>query len=393
MDVKATLPGVDVVSALPTAIARDVVSLRGAATYRLDVGARSDVVLRAGGGFEPSMLSTAQQGVTNLVDGDKLLLGLGATLALRGVIPATLRFGAGANVQRVFGYAQDKRLCAAATCPPDSVGADNPGAPRLAGQGAFWSMALGIGGGAVRAAVGALLATLLLAGPARADAPGLFGFGARSAGLARAGVADDDAGAAAREDAALAATPGLRVRLGYGLRRAGARRERARTRACRVRRRSRRAVRRPRGPRRRRRASRSALHLPDAYLASIGFRPATEPQFVLYEAPLQRTSSTWWRRCGSAPCRWEAAPRWGSVGGDGTHFDLGQDARGTRADGDVDVEALPYRLAPVAGARRSRPRRAWAPRSAARWRSTSASTTQPSSPSPTTRSTAPPPCW
>ncbi len=145
VSVKATLPGVNVVSALPTAIARDVVSLRAAGTYRADVGPRADVVLRAGAGFEPSMLSSAQQGVTNLVDGDKLLLGLGATLELRSVIPATLRFGAGASVQRVFSYEQDKRLCGAATCPPDTASADNPGAPRLSGGGAFWSMALGIG--------------------------------------------------------------------------------------------------------------------------------------------------------------------------------------------------------------------------------------------------------
>ena len=143
--VKATLPGVNLLSALPTGVARDVVSLRGAGTYRIDVGRRSDLLLRAGAGFEPSMLQSAQQGVTNLVDGDKLLLGLGASLTLRSVIPATLRLGAGASVQRVFPYAQDKRLCTTAACPPDTVDADNPGAPRLTGQGAFWSMALGIG--------------------------------------------------------------------------------------------------------------------------------------------------------------------------------------------------------------------------------------------------------
>jgi hypothetical protein len=143
--VKATLPGVNVVSSLPTSVARDVVSLRGAVTYRAGVGPRSEVVLRAGGGFEPSMLRSDQQGVTNLVDGDKLLAGLGATLVLRGVLPATLRFGAGAEVQRVFPYGQDKRLCPGLPCPPDTVTADNRGYPRLSGQGTFWSMALGIG--------------------------------------------------------------------------------------------------------------------------------------------------------------------------------------------------------------------------------------------------------
>jgi hypothetical protein len=132
-----------------------VVSLRAAATYGVSVGARSEIVLRAGAGFEPSILQSAQQGVTNLVDGDKLLGGLGATLALHGVGPTTLRFGAGASVTRVFPYGQDKRVCAAAPCPPATVagpdaahpaeGVDNPGYPRLSGQGAFVSLALGVG--------------------------------------------------------------------------------------------------------------------------------------------------------------------------------------------------------------------------------------------------------
>lgn len=155
VQVRATLPGVDVSSVLPTNPARDVVGLRGAGTYRFDVGAKSDLVLRAGLGFEPSMLKSIQQGNTNLLDGDKLLIGLGASFALRGVLPFTLRFSAGGNVQRVFPYAQEKRACAVAPCPADTVsgpdaarpseGIDNPGFPKLTGQGAFWSAALGVG--------------------------------------------------------------------------------------------------------------------------------------------------------------------------------------------------------------------------------------------------------
>jgi hypothetical protein len=153
--VTAMLPGVNAVSVLPAKPARDVVSVRGAGTYRLDVGAQSELVLRAGAGFEPSMLSTFQQGTTNLLDGAKILGGLGASLALRGLLPATLRFGAGASVQGVLPYAQDKRVCAAAPCPADTVagpsatdpshGITNPGYPRLAGGGAFVSMSLGVG--------------------------------------------------------------------------------------------------------------------------------------------------------------------------------------------------------------------------------------------------------
>jgi hypothetical protein len=155
VSVQATLPGVNVLSTLPARVARDVVSLRGAATYRLGVGASSEVVLRAGAGVEPSMLLSAQQGVTNLLDGDKLMGGLGATLSIHGLGKATLHIGAGVNATRVFPYAQDKRVCQAAPCPPATVagpdlnhpaqGVNNPGYPRLTGQGAFLSMALGIG--------------------------------------------------------------------------------------------------------------------------------------------------------------------------------------------------------------------------------------------------------
>lgn len=154
MQVHATFPGVDIRSALPTSPARDVVSLRAAGTYRFDVG-RSTVVLRAGAGFEPSMLKGERQGTTNLVDGDKLFVGLGATVALRGVLPFTLRVAAGANVQGVFPFGQDKRACQAAPCGADTVagpdatrpaqGIDDPGWPRLEGGGAFTSVAVGLG--------------------------------------------------------------------------------------------------------------------------------------------------------------------------------------------------------------------------------------------------------
>jgi hypothetical protein len=153
--VKATLPGVNLLSALPTKIARDVVSLRAAGSYRIGVGAQSQLVLRAGTGFEPSMLTNYRQGVTNLVDGHKLLGGLGASFALRGVLPVALRFGAGANVTRVFPYSQEKRVCTVVPCALDTVsgsdandpgkGITNPGYPKLEGQGAFWSVSAGVG--------------------------------------------------------------------------------------------------------------------------------------------------------------------------------------------------------------------------------------------------------
>ncbi|APR82026.1 Hypothetical protein A7982_07375 [Minicystis rosea] len=153
--VHATLPGVDAVSALPAYPAKDVVSLRGAGTIRFDVGAQSDLVLRAGLGFEPTMLQNRRQGTTNLVDGDKLLAGLGASFTLRGVLPVALRLSVGGNLQRVFPSAQDKVVCRTNPCPADTVsgpdatrpaeGITNPGYPTLTGGGSFWSMSAGVG--------------------------------------------------------------------------------------------------------------------------------------------------------------------------------------------------------------------------------------------------------
>lgn len=193
--------------------------------------------------------------------------------------------------------------------------------------------------------------SLLTSSAARADTPSLFGFGARAAGMARAGVANDDAGAAARENPALASTPGLRVRLGYGYGALALQFDGKDTGLA--------------------RASgldmaaqygahvghgvelglALALHLPDPYLAKVGFRPATEPQFPLYEAPLQRTSFDIAVAARYGPLYVGGGVAAGlSVGGDGTRFTIAQDPHGTNADGAVDV-SLPYRVAPIFGAR------------------------------------------
>lgn len=153
--VRATLPGVDVASIVPTSPARDVVSLRGAATFRLDTGPRSDLTLRAGLGFEPSMMKRPQTGITNLVDGNKVLAGLGASLSVRGVLPLQFHLSLGGSVQGVLSAAREKQVCTAAPCSVDTVsgpdaarpaeGIDNPGYPSLSGKGAFWSLAFGVG--------------------------------------------------------------------------------------------------------------------------------------------------------------------------------------------------------------------------------------------------------
>jgi hypothetical protein len=198
--------------------------------------------------------------------------------------------------------------------------------------------------------VGFALAALLIAANARADAPSMFGFGARAAGLARSGLASDDVGAAARENPALASSPGLRVRLGYGYASMGLTFDGADA-----------GVPHASGvdlaaqygaaAGRFELGVALALHVPDPYLAKLSFRPPTEPQFVLYEAPLQRTTFDLVVAARYGPLSFGGGVTAGlSIGGDGARFSLGQDAHGTGADGDVDVR-LPYRFAPVFGAR------------------------------------------
>ncbi len=156
--VRASLPGLDIASKLPEGIARDVVSVRAAASYRigLGIGAGAELVLRAGAGAEPSMLKGQAQGRTNLLDGDKILGGLGASLVLHDVLSVrAIRVGVGLGTQVVLATSQAKRACTALPCPADtvagpdatdpSVGITNPGFPRLDGGGAFRAGSLGIG--------------------------------------------------------------------------------------------------------------------------------------------------------------------------------------------------------------------------------------------------------
>jgi hypothetical protein len=154
--VHASLPGLDIASKLPEGIARDVVSVRAAAAYTRSIGAGAELVLRAGAGGEPSMLKGAAQGRANLLDGDKILGGLGAQLVLHDVLSVrTIRAGVGLGTQVVLATSATKRACFATPCAADTVagpdatnpsaGITNPGFPRLEGGGAFWSGSLGIG--------------------------------------------------------------------------------------------------------------------------------------------------------------------------------------------------------------------------------------------------------
>jgi opacity protein-like surface antigen len=189
------------------------------------------------------------------------------------------------------------------------------------------------------------------AAPAAATIPGTFGHGPRSAGLAQSDVADGDASNAGEQNPALAASPGLRLRLGYSY---GALSLELDDREI--------------GPstvsgidmalQYGRELGRDVVlglalegHVPDRHIARVAFRPATEPQFVRYEASLARTSLDT-----VAALAWRGFSIGGGVSatldvaGEGTDFTLGQDGSGTYADAATDVE-LPYRLAPLVGAR------------------------------------------
>ena len=200
-------------------------------------------------------------------------------------------------------------------------------------------------------AVAASLALGFASGGARADAAMVFGQGARSGGLARADTAGGGAADAPRVNAALAAEAGTRLRMGYGCASLGLDfngRDLGVARVSGV----------DLAVQGGGRVGKSvtigaalAIHLPDPYLAAIAFRPATEPQFLLYEAPLQRTTVDVAAAVRVGPLAIGGGVAAGlGVGGTGTRFVLGQDGGGTFADAGLDV-ALPYRFAPLFGVR------------------------------------------
>lgn len=195
----------------------------------------------------------------------------------------------------------------------------------------------------------ALPAGLAAAADARAAAPDVFGPGARSAGLALADAADPDPAAAAHRNPAAAAAPGARLSLGYrysviGLsldgRDAGVEDSSGLDLGAQL----------GKGF-----AGGGAAglgisaHLPDRHLARVAFRPGSEPQFVRYEAALQRVSADVVLAARLGPLAVGAGIGLGlDVGGEGVDVTLGQDARGTYADAVADV-TLPYRITPLAG--------------------------------------------
>jgi len=190
---------------------------------------------------------------------------------------------------------------------------------------------------------------LLCEKPAEATAPAVFGHGARSEALARADVADADVTSAPVQNAAFAAAPGFRFRLGYGHGFMGLRvddQDAGVADVGGVDLATQMGFRLPASF-----AVGFALnaHFPDTQIAKLSFRPGTEPQFVRYESVLQRATIDLALAVQRKPFSFGIGASLAlDMGGAGTRFDLGQDAQGTYADAATDL-SLTYRAAPIVG--------------------------------------------
>ncbi len=207
------------------------------------------------------------------------------------------------------------------------------------------------------------LACFALASRARASDDALFGRGARSGALAASDVADAEPTVAAFAGPTRAAAPGLRAQLGYRL---------AHTRLTLADAPARLADHRgvdldlQLG----RRAgvldvgAAASMHLPDRGVASLAFRPRSEPVWLRWDAGRERASFD--GVVAVAHRAWGVAVAVGasvtaSSEGRGADLVLPQDERGPHADGAADVE-LRYRVAPILAASWTRERVALAAR-------------------------------
>lgn len=193
------------------------------------------------------------------------------------------------------------------------------------------------------------LAMFCAATKAHADTSTFFGAGARTTALVRADVADSDPTTAPLQNAARAALPGTRFRLGYMHGFLDLRIDGRTT-----------PLRDVTGidaaaqlgfqlPARFSAGVALAAHMPNAAIAQIAFRPGTEPQFFRYESVLQRATFDVALGVRKGPFGIGVGAALAmDMGGTGTAFTLGQDARGTYADAASDIR-LDYRIAPIVG--------------------------------------------
>lgn len=156
LGIDTTVSALSLSSHAPDGLVQDTWSLRGAARWWVSRSANREIRLSAGLGYETSMLDQgAQQGRTNFIDGDKLLVGVGATARFPGFVGRALRLSLGAQLQRIAPTDRAKIPCTSVPCPPDTVvgpdtdrpdeGINNPGYPSLSGSGGVIVMSAGVG--------------------------------------------------------------------------------------------------------------------------------------------------------------------------------------------------------------------------------------------------------
>jgi long-chain fatty acid transport protein len=142
---------------------QDIVTVRAGLEWQVAGVTAAQVVLRAGAGYEPSPVPD-QPGVTNLVDGDKLILAGGAGVVLSRLLPLPVRIDAHLMAHRVSDRTYVKRVfpIGDTSCPlanpvcglhdevrdnpstPASLGTQisNVGYPSLSGGGTVWQAGL-----------------------------------------------------------------------------------------------------------------------------------------------------------------------------------------------------------------------------------------------------------
>ena len=141
----------------PTLTYRDTGSVRLGVEGTRDLGHGLNLALRAGYAFESSPIPAFQPGETNLLDGPKHLLTVGAGIAIA-VGKATIRIDVQGQIQIVLPVTLVKRIVAAGGDPAaglhDEVQDDprrqgtlgvqisNPGYPSIRGAGFVWASGL-----------------------------------------------------------------------------------------------------------------------------------------------------------------------------------------------------------------------------------------------------------
>lgn len=193
-------------------------------------------------------------------------------------------------------------------------------------------------------------ATLALCTAAAAAPTTTFGAGPRDEALMRSAAAEGDPTDAASENPAFAAREGSHLRLGYGAaglflrvddRDAGVSPVTGLDLGAHIGRKLTPSLWAGLG---------LAIHRPDQEIARITFRPATEPQFVLYEAALQRLTFDLAIAFRYGPLSLGGGASVAlAAGGPGIGIDVDEDARGAHAAGSADI-SLGYKLAPLVGA-------------------------------------------